>query len=92
MAQHSTSGKRRALIVEDEFLIAVDLETILRGLGFDVCGLASNPSEAIFASDEQPARRCFDGCLSRRRLSGDKSGQMASRGMRNTSLVCHRAQ
>jgi hypothetical protein len=28
MAQHSTSGKRRALIVEEEFLIAVDLETI----------------------------------------------------------------
>jgi DNA-binding NarL/FixJ family response regulator len=55
MAQHSPSGKRRAVIVEDEFLIAVDLETILRGLGFDVCGLASNPSEAIsLATSNRP--------------------------------------
>lgn len=38
---------RRALIVEDEPLIANDLERALRKLGFDVCGLASNPREAV---------------------------------------------
>jgi len=39
--------KRRALIVEDEFLIALDLEETLCALGFDVCGLASNAREAV---------------------------------------------
>ena len=38
---------RRALIVEDDPLIAVDLEATLRTLGFDVCGCASNPREAV---------------------------------------------
>jgi hypothetical protein len=28
---------RRALIVDDEFLIAFDLESSMRELGFDVC-------------------------------------------------------
>jgi hypothetical protein len=47
MAQPSASGKCRALVVEDEFLNAVDLEAILHLLGFDVCRLASNPSDAV---------------------------------------------
>jgi len=38
---------RRALMVEDEPLIAIDLEATLRTLGFDVCGCASNPREAV---------------------------------------------
>lgn len=37
----------RALIVEDEPLIAIDLAAMLHGLGIDPCGLASNPREAI---------------------------------------------
>ena len=46
---------RRALIVEDEPLIANDLEGTLRKLGFDVCGLASNPREAVeLATSIQP--------------------------------------
>jgi len=46
---------RRALIVEDEPLIAIDLETTLRTLGFDVCGCASNPREAVeLATSIQP--------------------------------------
>jgi DNA-binding NarL/FixJ family response regulator len=35
-----------ALIVEDEFLIALDLEADMRALGFDVCGLAPSASKA----------------------------------------------
>src|SRR6476659_4446410 len=44
MAQDLSS--RRALIVDDEFLIAFDLEASMRELGFDVCNLASNESDA----------------------------------------------
>ena len=52
MAQSLPS--RRALIVDDEFLIAFDLESSMRELGFDVCTVASNerwltpPSRAVF--------------------------------------------
>ena len=46
---------QRALIVEDEPLIAIDLEATLRTLGFDVCGSASNPREAVeLATSRQP--------------------------------------
>ena len=38
---------RRALIVDDEFLIALDLESSMRELGFDVCTVASNEKDAI---------------------------------------------
>src|SRR6476469_9242804 len=45
MAQSLPS--RRALIVDDEFLIAFDLESSMRELGFDVCTVASNEGDAI---------------------------------------------
>src|SRR6185312_3953654 len=38
-------GRQRALIVEDEILIALALEAEVKDLGFDVCGLAANRSE-----------------------------------------------
>jgi DNA-binding NarL/FixJ family response regulator len=45
----------RALIVEDEPLIAMSLEETLRTLGLDVCGQASNPQEAVeIASSRRP--------------------------------------
>jgi hypothetical protein len=37
----------RALIVDDEFLIAFDLEASMRELGFDVCAVASNEKDAM---------------------------------------------
>jgi ActR/RegA family two-component response regulator len=42
-----TVPSRRALIVDDEFLIAFDLESSMRELGFDVCTVASNERAAI---------------------------------------------
>ena len=46
---------QRTLIVEDEPLIAIDLEATLRTLGFDVCGTASNPRAAVeLATSRQP--------------------------------------
>ena len=42
----SFPARRRALIVEDEILIALDLEAEMRALGFDVCGLAPSARQA----------------------------------------------
>ena len=41
-----TVPSRRALIVDDEFLIAFDLESSMHELGFDVCNVASNEKDA----------------------------------------------
>ncbi len=40
------SGRRRALIVEDEFLIAHDLEASMHDLGFHDCDVAPNAYQA----------------------------------------------
>ena len=46
---------RRALIVEDEFLIALDLEATMFKLGFDVCALAPSARKArSLAMNDQP--------------------------------------
>ncbi len=46
MTLNPTEHRHRALIVEDEFLIALDLEAAMTGLGFEICGLAPNADEA----------------------------------------------
>jgi DNA-binding NarL/FixJ family response regulator len=46
MSDIKTDNRSRALIVEDEFLIALDLEAAMTGLGFEICGLAPNGEEA----------------------------------------------
>jgi DNA-binding NarL/FixJ family response regulator len=51
---------QRALVVEDEPLIAIDLEAI------DVCGSASNPRGSCRACNKPTARFYLDGRLSRR--------------------------
>jgi DNA-binding NarL/FixJ family response regulator len=44
-----------ALIVEDEPMIAIDLEATLRLLGFDVCGSASSARQAVeLATSRRP--------------------------------------
>ena len=45
---------RRALIVDDEFLIAFDLEASMRELGFDVCAVASNERDAMELAMNDP--------------------------------------
>lgn len=55
MTDVKNESRSRALIVEDEFLIALDLEAAMSGLGFDICGLAPNAEEArSLAMDHQP--------------------------------------
>src|SRR5215207_262953 len=56
--------RRRALIVEDEFMIAVDLQDAMSDLGFDVCGLASTDRKArTLAMSEEPDVVLVDVCL-----------------------------
>jgi len=55
MAQCSPPRRHRALIVEDELMIALDLEDAMSALGFDICGLASTADTArSIAIDHHP--------------------------------------
>ena len=38
---------RHALIIEDEILIAIEVESLLEGLGFETFDIADNPAEAV---------------------------------------------
>jgi len=56
--------RRRALIVEDEILIALDLEDAMSDLGFEVCPLASSDLNArSLAMRDQPDIAFVDVCL-----------------------------
>jgi DNA-binding response OmpR family regulator len=55
---------RRALIVEDEFVIALDLELAMEALGFQVCELASGDRKArLAAMRDKPHLALVDICL-----------------------------
>ena len=63
MGVASASG-RRALIVEDEIVIALDLEDAMSALGYEVCALA--PSDRVARSaamEHQPDVALVDVCL-----------------------------
>jgi DNA-binding NarL/FixJ family response regulator len=84
MTQASSTARRSALIVEDEFLIALDLEADMRALGFDVCGLAPSASKArSLAMTNQP-----DVVLMDVNLEGGRDGIEAARWLRE---VCETA-
>jgi DNA-binding NarL/FixJ family response regulator len=58
------SLRRRALIVEDEFVIALDLEHAMSALGFEVCGLApSDRAARSLAMSKDPDIVLMDVCL-----------------------------
>jgi DNA-binding NarL/FixJ family response regulator len=73
--QTSIEGKRpRILIVEDEFLIALELENLLCDAGFEVVGAAVTAGEAIFlAGSERPDLVVMD-----IRLAGRRDGVEAA--------------
>jgi response regulator of citrate/malate metabolism len=55
MTQLASPHGRRALIIEDEFLIALDLEATMFKLGFDVCALAPSAYKArLLAMSNRP--------------------------------------
>ena len=83
MAQHSPPRRRRALIVEDEIVIALDLEDAMSALGFDICGLASTADTArSIAMDNQP-----DVVLMDVSLDGGREGIEAARWLREVCEV-----
>jgi DNA-binding NarL/FixJ family response regulator len=64
MAQRSPPRHRRALIVEDEFWIALGLEAEMHALGFEICDLAANAQNAFLrAMEDQPDVVLMDVCL-----------------------------
>jgi two-component system, response regulator PdtaR len=68
----------RALIVEDEIIVALDLEATMRALGFDVCGLAPSFREArAVAMSDEP-----DIVLMDVNLAGGREGIEAARWLR----------
>src|SRR6476469_6664077 len=81
MAQSLPS--RRALIVDDEFLIAFDLESSMRELGFDVCTLSSNERDAIELAKSQPP----DVVVMDVYLGGTRAGIEAARWLREVCDV-----
>jgi DNA-binding NarL/FixJ family response regulator len=84
MTQASSPPRRRALIVEDEILIALDLEAEMRALGFDVCDLAPSTRHArSLAMSNEP-----DVVLMDVNLEGGREGIEAARWLRE---VCDTA-
>jgi CheY-like chemotaxis protein len=77
------SLRRRALIVEDETLVALSLEADLHALGFGVCEIAGDPQEAfLLAMGDQPDVVLMDVCL-----QGGREGIRAARWLREVSDV-----
>jgi hypothetical protein len=85
-----SSPARRALIVDDEYLIAFDLEASMRELGFDACVVASNENDAIELAKSNPPDG-GDGCISRRSSCWNRGGEMAPGSVWHASCFCDRA-
>lgn len=43
----ATDGRRTALVIEDEPLVAMELSSILEDMGYEVCGIAETRREAV---------------------------------------------
>jgi CheY-like chemotaxis protein len=84
MAQRSSPPHhRRALIVDDEFWIAMGLEAEMHTLGFDICDLAADGQQAFLrAMEDQP-----DVVLMDVNLEGGREGIEAGRWLRQVCDV-----
>ena len=83
MELHSTSHPRRALIVEDEIVIALDLEDAMSAMGFKHCDLASSDTKArSLAMGNHPDVALVDVCL-----EGGREGIEAARWLREVCDV-----
>ena len=72
----SSRRRSRALIVEDEPLLAIGLEADMHELGFDVCDVAANGQEAFLsAKGNQPDVVLMDVCLE----GGEEGIELAKR-------------
>ena len=83
MTQLPSPHGRRVLIIEDEFLIALDLETTMFKLGFDVCALAPSARKArSLAMNDHPDVALVDVCL-----EGGREGIEIARWLREVCEV-----
>jgi CheY-like chemotaxis protein len=83
MTQLPAPRVRRALIIEDEFLVALDLEETMFKLGFDVCALAPSSHKArSLAMSNQPDVALIDVCL-----EGGREGIEIARWLRKVCEV-----
>ena len=74
---HSQSSRPIALIVQDEFLVALDLESAVADLGYEVCGIATSDSRArCLAMQDHPDIVLMDV------LSGGRQGIETGRWLR----------
>jgi len=81
--RRSPHPRRRALIVEDETMIALGLEADLHALGFDTCDLAANGEQAfLHAKSDRP-----DVVLMDVNLEGGREGIEAARWLREVCDV-----
>ncbi len=78
-----SSPHRRALIVEDEIVIALDLQDAMSNLGFDVSDLAPSSNRAFsLAMSHKPDIVLMDVCL-----DGGREGIEAARWLREVCEV-----
>jgi DNA-binding response OmpR family regulator len=83
MVQRSSSQYPRALIIEDETVIALGLEAHLRELGFQACDLAADGHQALsHAMSNQPNVVLMDV-----NLEGNREGIEVARTLRETCNV-----
>jgi DNA-binding NarL/FixJ family response regulator len=73
--------KKRALIVEDEFLIAEGLRVQLEGIGLEVCGVATTAEQAVALN----AQHRPDFVLMDVRLAGERDGVDAAMEIHETT-------
>jgi response regulator of citrate/malate metabolism len=83
MTKLTSPRGRRVLIIEDEFLIALDLEATMFKLGFDICALAASAYKArSLAMNDQPDLALVDVCL-----EGGREGIEIARWLREVCEV-----
>jgi len=85
MEQSASLNYPRALIVEDEPMIALGLEAHLRELGFPSCDLATEEDQAL----SRAKRNRPDVVLMDVNLEGGREGSKTSRNMRRSYRLCN---
>jgi AmiR/NasT family two-component response regulator len=81
---NQSCSRPRALIVEDEIVIALDLESAMEDLGYEVCGLAPSERTArAVAMQQEPDVALVDVCL-----DGGHEGIETARWLRDVCGTC----
>ena len=90
LAEIERQTRADVLIIEDEPIIAMDIETIVRDLGHNVTGVAVTRDEAVQQALAQPAGPGPRRHPARRRQLGHRRGQGHPRRIRGAGDLHHR--